>query len=191
MPTSVQTLATYIPRAILSFDENTINEAPRTVKDITTDVQQLVNVTSNFARAGLSTTAKTLIVTGVVIGAAIVIAAGVTLGIILSATTTTTTTAMAAPSNLFSYRANTGQSYVFVLTGSRSGSIWGTNIYTDDSNLATAAVHSGFVQYNQTSVVTVRILAAQSSYTSTTQNGVTSFAYGYWGGSYSFISATG
>lgn len=101
------------------------------------------------------------------------------------------TTAMAAPANLVSYRGNNNQNYVFTLTGSRSGNIWGTTIYTDDSNLATAAVHSGFVAYNQTSVVTVQILAGQSSYTSTTQNGVTSIAYGSWGGSYTFISATG
>jgi hypothetical protein len=98
---------------------------------------------------------------------------------------------MAAPTNLFSYRNNNGVSYSFVLTGSTSGIIWGTTTYTDDSNLATAAVHSGFVQYNQTSTITVTILPGQSNYTATTQNGITSNSYGPWGGSYSIISATG
>ncbi len=102
-----------------------------------------------------------------------------------------TTTAMAAPANLVAYRGNNGQSYSFVLTGSVSGSLWGTTIYTDDSNLATAAVHSGFVQFNQTSTVTVTILAGQSSYIGSTQNGVTSSAWGSWYGSYTIISATG
>ncbi|CAF4021214.1 unnamed protein product [Rotaria sordida] len=102
-----------------------------------------------------------------------------------------TTTAMAAPSNLVGYRGNINQSYVFALTGSRSGTIWGTNIYTDDSDLSTAAVHSGIVQYNQTSVITVTILAGQSSYTSTTQNGITSLSYGSWGGSYTIVSVIG
>ncbi|CAF1061125.1 unnamed protein product [Rotaria sordida] len=187
MPTSNQTLTTYIPRAILSFDENTIGEPSRTVKDITTDVKELVDVTP---KAGLSTTAKVLIVIGVATVAAAVVAVGVTLGIMLNATTATTT-AMAAPSNLVGYRGNINQSYVFALTGSRSGTIWGTNIYTDDSDLSTAAVHSGIVQYNQTSVITVTILAGQSSYTSTTQNGITSLSYGSWGGSYTIVSVIG
>lgn len=96
---------------------------------------------------------------------------------------------MPAPTNLVAYRGNNGQNYSFVLTGANSGSIWGTTIYTDDSNLATAAVHSGFVQLSQTSTITVMILAGQSSYTSTTQNGITSNGYGSWSGSYTFISA--
>jgi hypothetical protein len=101
-----------------------------------------------------------------------------------------TTTAMAAPTNLVAYRGNNNQTYTFAVTGSVSGTIWGTTIYTDDSNLATVAVHSGFVQYNVTSTITVVILAGQSSYTSTTQNGITSNSYGSWVGSYQIISAT-
>src|SRR5690349_19767648 len=102
-----------------------------------------------------------------------------------------TTTAMAAPSNMVAYRCNINQTYSFVLTGATSSTIWGTTIYTDDSNLATAAVHSGFVSIGQTSIITVIVLPGQSSYTSTTQNGVTSTAYGSWACSYSFVSAVG
>jgi hypothetical protein len=98
---------------------------------------------------------------------------------------------MAAPSNMVNYRGNTGQTYSFVLTGFVSGSIWGTTNYTDDSNIATAAVHSGFVQFNQTSTVTVLLLPGQSSYTSSTQNGITSSSWGSWVASYCFVSATG
>ena len=98
---------------------------------------------------------------------------------------------MPAPTNLVAYRGNINQTYTFVLTGSNSGGIWGTTIYTDDSNVATAAVHAGFVALNQISTVTVMILDAQTSYTSTTQNGITSNSWGSWPGSYCFISATG
>lgn len=99
-----------------------------------------------------------------------------------------TTTAI-APGNLVGYRGNINQTYSFLLTGAISGAIWGTTIYTDDSSLVTAAVHSGFVQVGQVRVVTVIILPGQGSYTSTTQNGVTSSSWGGWSGSYSVISA--
>ncbi len=85
---------------------------------------------------------------------------------------------MAAPTNLVSYRGNNNQTYTFLLTGSVSGGIWGTTIYTDDSNLATTAVHAGFVSNGQTTLVTVMILAGQNSYTSSTQNGITSSSWG-------------
>jgi len=98
---------------------------------------------------------------------------------------------MAAPTNMVAYRGNTGQTYTFVLTGSNSGGIWGTTNYTDDSNIATAAVHAGFVQLNQISTVTLILLPGQSSYTSTTQNGITSSSWGSWVASYAFVSATG
>ena len=96
---------------------------------------------------------------------------------------------MAAPTNLVGYRGNNYQNYTFTLTGSTSGSLWGTTIYTDDSNVAVAAVHAGFVTAGQISIVTVIILPGQSSYTSTTQHGITSSSYGSWSGSYSFLSA--
>ncbi|CAF4759756.1 unnamed protein product, partial [Rotaria sp. Silwood1] len=102
-----------------------------------------------------------------------------------------TTSAVAAPSNMVGYRGNIGQSYIFLVTGSVSGAIWGTNIYTDDSNLGAAAVHAGVIQNNQAGLITVTMLAAQSSYTSTTRYGITSFSYGFWWGSYSITSATG
>ena len=38
-------------------------------------------------------------------------------------------------------RAQYKSSGSFEVTGSDSGSIWGTDVYTDDSNLAAAAVH--------------------------------------------------
>ena len=65
--------------------------------------------------------------------------------------------------------------------------MWGTDIYTDDSALACAAVHAGVVLAGETKVVTVRIVAGQSSYQGLVRNGVTSSSYGTWPGSYSFV----
>ena len=92
-----------------------------------------------------------------------------------------------APSNLKSYRDKVGQILQFTLTGTLTGSVWGTDIYTDDSALACAAVHAGVVLPGETKVVTVKILAGQSSYQGSVRNGVTSSSFGTWPGSFSFV----
>lgn len=102
----------------------------------------------------------------------------------------TTATVAAAPSNLVDYRGNNGQTYTFSVTTSTGGKIWGTNIYTDDSALATAIVHAGFASNGQKVTATVQILPGQNSYTGSTQNGVTSSSYGSWSGSYRILSTT-
>ena len=52
---------------------------------------------------------------------------------------------IAAPSNLVGFRNRVGQSLQFSVTGSTSGSVWGSGIYTDDSSVAFAAVHASVV----------------------------------------------
>jgi hypothetical protein len=81
-----------------------------------------------------------------------------------------------------------GNIYVMTLTGTTTGFVYGTNIYTNDSSLAAAAVHSGTLANGQTGAVYVEILAGQSSYTGTTQNGVTSYSWGSWPSSYQFVT---
>ncbi len=89
------------------------------------------------------------------------------------------------PGNLVNYRGQNNQSFRFYITGDESsGSIWGDGIYTDDSSLSLAAVHSGFLKNGQKGVVTVTILPGQSSYSSSTKNGITSSSYNEWEGSY-------
>lgn len=95
------------------------------------------------------------------------------------------------PGNLVGYRDRVGQTFAFRVTGSASGSVWGTGIYTDDSTLARAAVHAGLLQVGQTGVVRVTILPGQQSYQGSTQNGVNSGNYGSWSGSYSFVRQPG
>ncbi|MCC5022786.1 MAG: hypothetical protein J6386_08310 [Candidatus Synoicihabitans palmerolidicus] len=73
------------------------------------------------------------------------------------------------------------------VTGALSGSVWGSGIYTDDSNAA--AVHAGVVAVGQTKTVTVNIVTGQSSYVATTANGITTRSWGSWGGAYSFADA--
>ena len=96
-----------------------------------------------------------------------------------------------APSNLVSYRNKVGQTFQFVVTGASSGSVWGTDVYSDDSAVARAAVHAGVVGVGETRTVTVTILPGQSSYAASNRNGVNSSSWGAWSGSYSFAGATG
>lgn len=95
------------------------------------------------------------------------------------------------PGNLSAYNGRNGAALYFTVTGSTSGSIWGSGIYTADSNLAVAAVHSGVLQAGQTGIVKVIIAAGQSSYQSATANGITTNSYGSYGASYRVAVADG
>lgn len=65
-------------------------------------------------------------------------------------------------------------------------SVWGTDVYTDDSSICSAAVHAGKVTLVKGGVVVIRIKPGQASYVGSTRNGVTSIDYGAWDGSFIF-----
>lgn len=55
--------------------------------------------------------------------------------------------------------------------------VWGTDVYTTDSHLATAAIHAGAVRPGQTAVVKVTIVPSPNNFTGSTKNGVTTNPY--------------
>jgi hypothetical protein len=81
------------------------------------------------------------------------------------------------PDNLMKLQANIGKTYVFRVTGSMTGSLWGTDVYTSDSSLEAAAVHAGVLRPGQTGVVKVTFVAPPATFTGSTRHGVTSSAY--------------
>jgi hypothetical protein len=89
--------------------------------------------------------------------------------------------------NMTSYRGQNGQLVNVTVTGSVGGGVWGTDIYTDDSTLAAAAVHAGYLTNGELGTLVVEILPGQSSYTGSTRNGVSTFSYGSWAGSYQIV----
>ena len=103
---------------------------------------------------------------------------------------TLTSDAQLAPSDgkLTIFRGRVGE-FTFQVTGKSKGRIWGgyENIYTDDSDIATAAVHAGVINVGQTGNVKVRFLGGMESYPSITRNGVTSNSYDSFAGSYQII----
>jgi LCCL domain len=84
------------------------------------------------------------------------------------------TKVLADPGTLTSYRGQVGKTFLFEITGTTDRSIAGSDIYTDDSALSTAAVHAGALRAGQTAIVRVTILAGQETYTASTRRGVTS-----------------
>ncbi len=63
------------------------------------------------------------------------------------------------------------------------GSVWGSDLYTTDSALCVAAVHSGVIKTDG-GRVGVHLKPGQSSYTGTSRNGVTTGKWGAYGQSF-------
>jgi hypothetical protein len=83
--------------------------------------------------------------------------------------------AQADPGTLISFHEKLGKRLVFRVTGNTTGTIYGTDVYTTDSTLATAAVHAGVLKDGQTGLVRVRMVAPPpAGFISSTRNGITS-----------------
>ena len=87
------------------------------------------------------------------------------------------------------YRGQNSQRYAFVCPagGTLSGSIWGTDLYTDDSSICTAAVHAGFLDARSGGTIAIEIRPGASAYAASVRNGVTTKAYGSWSGSFAVV----
>ena len=70
-----------------------------------------------------------------------------------------------------------------------AGSVWGTDVYTDDSSVCTAAVHMGLLTFQTGGTVRIQIGPGKEAFAGSTRHGVTSSDYGPWGGSFSFVRA--
>ena len=68
------------------------------------------------------------------------------------------------------------------------GQVWGTDVYTDDSSIGTAAVHQGLITFASGGTVKIRILPGRASYTGSTRSGVASDGYDEWDGSFEFVT---
>lgn len=66
------------------------------------------------------------------------------------------------------------------------GSIWGTDVYTDDSIVCIAAIHAGAITADG-GAFHLTILEGQASYAGSTQNGVASSLWGSWSRSFAVV----
>lgn len=67
-----------------------------------------------------------------------------------------------------------------------SGSVWGTDVYTDDSSPCVAAVHAGVLAPGQSGRILGFIAPGLPSYSGSQRNGVSTSDYGEWAGSFQF-----
>lgn len=68
----------------------------------------------------------------------------------------------------------------FEIRGTTDGVVWGTDVYSSDSDLDAAAVHAGLVRAGETAVIQATLLPGRTSYAGSVRNGVTSRDYGRW-----------
>jgi beta-lactamase regulating signal transducer with metallopeptidase domain len=86
--------------------------------------------------------------------------------------------------DLTAYRGQVGEVIRVPLRGTTQGWIWGTGVFTDDSDPNVAAVHAGFLRSEQTGIATIKIQPGQASYAGSFRNGVVSSSFGGFPGSY-------
>lgn len=68
-----------------------------------------------------------------------------------------------------------------------AGNIWGTDIYTDDSQIGLAAVHAGVISFEAGGVATFEVMEGQSHFAGSEQNGVYSSEYDEWPAAFRFV----
>lgn len=67
-----------------------------------------------------------------------------------------------------------------------AGAVWGSDVYTTDSSICTAAVHTGKISLEKGGVVTIEFRPGRSIYGSTTRNGITTNTFGEYPHSFVF-----
>lgn len=98
-----------------------------------------------------------------------------------------------APGTLGSFNGQFGKELFFKLTGGLqvpgiTTSVWGTDTYTLDSNLAHAAVHAGVLKPGEEGIIRVRIVTSLQQFVASERNGVTSSTYGVFNnGAFEFV----
>ena len=102
-------------------------------------------------------------------------------------------TVLTDPGTLNEFQNRIGQTIFFRVTGPapgvQPGAVWGSGIYTFDSNLSLAAVHAGAVAPGQTKVVGVTMLGPQNAFAGSTQNGITTGNWGQYPAAFTFKTA--
>jgi LCCL domain len=107
----------------------------------------------------------------------------------------TSTTADPAAADLWAltasdHRAEVGEEFEYECPpGGTIKSLWGTEIYTDDSSVCTAAVHVGLITLEDGGTVTIEIAPGEPSYEPGLANDVTSTYYAVYPGSFIFPDA--
>ena len=107
-----------------------------------------------------------------------------------AAAATSTTDGAVDPwqANAVEHRTHNGLEFEYDCPpGGEPDTIWGTDIYTDDSSVCTAGVHVGVITLDAGGTVTIEIRPGEDEYLSSERNGIESSPYPAWGGSFVVI----
>ncbi|HVF46083.1 MAG TPA: LCCL domain-containing protein [Pyrinomonadaceae bacterium] len=83
------------------------------------------------------------------------------------------------------FKGETGKTYTFACPeNGTAGIIWGSDVYTADSSICTAAVHAGIITLENGGEVTMEFRPGRQTYGSTVRNGISSISFGEYGRSF-------
>lgn len=85
-----------------------------------------------------------------------------------------------APTRLLALRGSHQTTFKLDVVGHDMCPVWGSNPYTDDSCLATAAVHAGAVRSGERGTITVTLLPGLPAYEASMAHGIQTKPYGAW-----------
>ncbi len=89
--------------------------------------------------------------------------------------------------NATSLNGKDGETFTLACSpGGTAYSVWGSDIYTADSSICTAGVHSGLITYQQGGAVTIELRPGRTIYGCSERNGVTTSPYGSYPHSFVF-----
>jgi hypothetical protein len=91
-----------------------------------------------------------------------------------------------ARASMLQHRSLLGSCLEVELFGGVHGHIYGDVIYSDDSDVATAALHAGVLQVNQSATIKVYITGPHWSFAERKRNDIQSNELHYWPGSFTF-----
>jgi hypothetical protein len=87
------------------------------------------------------------------------------------------------------FRAEGGEHEFECPAGGAPFTIWGTETYSDDSSVCTAAVHVGLITLEDGGTVTIEMAPGLDWYPAAVANGITSISYAAYEGSFTFPDA--
>jgi len=93
-----------------------------------------------------------------------------------------------SPASLGQQNLQVGKVFSVRVTAAINGAVYGSDVYTADSTLATAALHAGVLKEGQTGVVRIRILPGQQQFASSTRRGVTTIPWQFYPIAYEFVT---
>lgn len=95
--------------------------------------------------------------------------------------------------NATAHRGDTGQRLIYICPPNPGranlGTVWGSEVYSDDSAVCVAAVHAGALTFAAGGRVVIEIRAGETSYRGTIWNGVATRDWGDWHGSFAIVRA--